>query len=68
MSGIARGVAVCRDYASKRSVFGKRLNEHPLQIKVLADMEVTFRANLIFLLNLSVWFSKMQAETATLTE
>ncbi|KRX10929.1 Acyl-CoA dehydrogenase/oxidase, N-terminal and middle domain [Pseudocohnilembus persalinus] len=63
-----RVIAVCRDYCDRRSVFGKKLNNHPMQIKLLSDMEVTYRGNLIFFLKSSQLFSKVQAGVATQDE
>jgi alkylation response protein AidB-like acyl-CoA dehydrogenase len=38
-----RGVAVARDFASRRSVFGKLLQNQPLHLSTLADMEAEVR-------------------------
>lgn len=43
VAGMRRMVALCRDYSSRRAVFGAKLSDVPLQVKVLSDMEVTFR-------------------------
>jgi len=40
---IRRGVAVARDFASRRQVFGKLLMNHPLHLSTLADMEAELR-------------------------
>lgn len=39
-----RGLALARDYASKRLAFGKPLSQTPLHLETLADLEVEFRA------------------------
>jgi len=39
-----RGIALARDYANKRSAFGKRLSEQPLHCETLAALEVEFEA------------------------
>mgnify|MGYP002390015357 CR=1 FL=1 len=44
-----RGVNVARQYAEHRAAFGARVVEHPLQRRVLAEMEVRVRASVAFL-------------------
>jgi len=39
-----RGLALARDYASRRTAFGKVLSEHPLHVETLADLEIEFQA------------------------
>ncbi len=43
-ASMRRGVALARDYASKRRAFGKLLAEQPLHQETLADLEVEFEA------------------------
>ena len=38
---IRRGLALARDYAQKRTAFGKKLIEHPLHQETLADLQAT---------------------------
>lgn len=64
VGGMRRMIALCRDYSDRRAVFGNKLSNTPLQVKVLSDMEVVFRGNLIFLLRNGYWLSKEQANTA----
>lgn len=63
-----RTTALVRDYMDRRSVFGKKLMDLPMQVKLLSDMEITFRGNLIFYLKISQLFGKVQESTATLDE
>jgi alkylation response protein AidB-like acyl-CoA dehydrogenase len=39
-----RGIALVRDYAPKRHVFGKPLHRQPLHVETLADMQVELEA------------------------
>jgi putative acyl-CoA dehydrogenase len=40
-----RGLALARDYATRRHVFGRPLSEHPLHIETLAALQVDFEAS-----------------------
>ncbi|MGH7649428.1 MAG: acyl-CoA dehydrogenase family protein, partial [Gemmatimonadaceae bacterium] len=40
VAGMRRAVALARDYARRRSAFGKPLSEHPLHVDTLAAMQV----------------------------
>lgn len=42
---LRRGLALARDYAHKRSVFGKLLADQPLHLETLASLEVDFQAS-----------------------
>src|SRR5690606_6940864 len=59
LSGMRRLIAISRDYATRRTVFGKKLCDVPLHTRVLAKMEAEFRGclhllfNTIYLLGLS---------------
>lgn len=53
ISGMRRAIALVRDYSSRRKIGNKLLNEMPLQVRVLANMELTHRGNLIFYLNIA---------------
>ena len=57
---IRRGLALARDYAERRIIGKTKLSEMPLQVRVLSDLEVIHRGNLIFYLRLSQLFSKEQ--------
>jgi acyl-CoA dehydrogenase len=44
MAGVRRGLALARDYASKRVVFGNTLSKKPLHIHTLAGLQAEFEA------------------------
>ena len=39
-----RGIALARDYAHRRTAFGRLLCQHPLHVETLADLETEFQA------------------------
>ncbi|KAI8977138.1 acyl-CoA dehydrogenase/oxidase C-terminal [Mycotypha africana] len=41
---LRRSLAIAKDFAGKRQAFGKRLDQTPLHITTLADLELVFRA------------------------
>lgn len=63
VSAMKRIITLSRDYASRRIIGKSKLSEMPLQVRVLAHLEVTHRANLIFFLKISELFSKEHAKT-----
>ena len=58
-----RGLALARDYASRRNIGKHKLQDMPLQLRVLSELEVKHRGNLILYLRLSELFSKEQSQT-----
>ena len=44
LSGMRRSLALARDYANRREVFGKFLIDQPLHVETLADLAVEFQA------------------------
>ena len=48
-----RGIALVRDYSSRRIIGNKKLAEYPLHLRVLADLDIIHRGNLIFYLKIS---------------
>jgi putative acyl-CoA dehydrogenase len=44
LSGMRRALALARDYAQRREVFGKQLIDQPLHVETLADLAVEFQA------------------------
>lgn len=42
VAGMRRGIALARDYATKRRAFGKTLSEHPLHVQTLAELQVEY--------------------------
>lgn len=45
VSSMRRGIAIARDYASRRKAFGKSLIEQPLHVATLARMQVAFEGS-----------------------
>lgn len=58
-------IALVRDYSGKRIVGSQPLSSYALHTALLSDLEVTYRANLIFYLTLAEYFSKEQAGNAS---
>lgn len=54
VGGSRRAVALARDYASRRKVFGSTLSVQPLHLATLADMECELRGALYFILDVCV--------------
>ena len=44
VGGMRRALALARDYAARRSAFGKRLADQPLHVETLADLDARVRA------------------------
>lgn len=42
IGGMSRGLMLARDYARRRSAFGRPLTEHPLHLRTLADLQIEF--------------------------
>ncbi len=45
VAGMRRALALARDYATRRSAFGKALVEQPLHVATLAELEARYRAS-----------------------
>lgn len=57
--GVMRRIlALARDYSGRRRIGKSTLSNMPLQVRVLAHLEVTHRANLAFYLSIAELFSK----------
>lgn len=61
-----RGMMLTKDYATKRIAFGKKLIEHPLHLKTLAELQVLCDANVHLLFFVSTLLGK--DETSNLDE
>ena len=57
-----RGIALVRDYSDRRIIGRHKLADLPLHLRVLSDLDVIHRGNLIFYLKISELFSKEHAE------
>ena len=53
-----RIVALSRDYTDRRFIGKNKLSKMPLQVRVLSNLEVTHRANLVFYLKIAQIVSK----------
>lgn len=60
-----RAISLARDYADRRVIGKVKLSSLPLQLRVLSQLEVVHRGNLILLLRLCELFSKEQSNTIT---
>lgn len=60
-----RGIAIARDYASRRKVFGKVLSNQPLHLTTLSQMECEFRGALQLVLDVSLLLGKTECNKAT---
>lgn len=55
-----RMLALMRDYAERRKVFGKKLSEQPLHLRTISDLEVTFRGTLHFFMDVVLLLGKSE--------
>jgi putative acyl-CoA dehydrogenase len=65
---IARSLALAKDYAKKRVVFGKRLSEQPLHLQTLADLETEFQATLLTVFHLAHLLGREETGSATVED
>eukprot|EP01129_Flabellula_baltica_P013597 TRINITY_DN6343_c0_g1_i2.p1 TRINITY_DN6343_c0_g1~~TRINITY_DN6343_c0_g1_i2.p1 ORF type:complete len:393 (-),score=97.90 TRINITY_DN6343_c0_g1_i2:2167-3345(-) len=65
VSAIRVALALARDYASRRSVFGKLLKDQPLHLSALASMEVEYRASMQFFINITNLLGLVETGKAT---
>eukprot|EP01118_Nematostelium_gracile_P012687 TRINITY_DN4670_c0_g1_i3.p1 TRINITY_DN4670_c0_g1~~TRINITY_DN4670_c0_g1_i3.p1 ORF type:complete len:275 (+),score=83.59 TRINITY_DN4670_c0_g1_i3:346-1170(+) len=57
-----RAIAIARDYAHRRVVSGKSLDQQPLHLSTLSEMEIQFRGALQLLLDVLILFGKSEIE------
>ena len=60
IASMRRVLALARDFADRRVAFGKKLNQLPLQVQVLADLERRYRGNLLFVLYAAKLLGKIE--------
>lgn len=60
VSSMRRALAIARDYADRRSVFGEKLSSHRLHKETLFSMEIKLRGNLLWVLYLSRLLEKVE--------
>ena len=65
VSYMRRGLALAEDYAQKRRVFDKLLNEQPLHREVLTDLRAEFTGALHLVLHLGVLLGREEAGSAS---
>eukprot|EP01122_Echinamoeba_exundans_P013982 TRINITY_DN622_c0_g1_i8.p1 TRINITY_DN622_c0_g1~~TRINITY_DN622_c0_g1_i8.p1 ORF type:complete len:952 (+),score=155.20 TRINITY_DN622_c0_g1_i8:2977-5832(+) len=65
VGGARRAVAIARDYASRRKVFGNKLCDQPLHLATLADMECELRGALYLTLDVCVLQGLVEVHKAT---
>jgi putative acyl-CoA dehydrogenase len=63
-----RGLALARDYASRRHAFGRPLSEQPLHIETLAGLQVSFEGSFHLVFFAAQLLGKEEAGTATVQE
>jgi putative acyl-CoA dehydrogenase len=63
-----RAIALVRDYAFRRRVFGKLLAEQPLHLHTLATLEVEYRGCLLFCMRVSQLSGSYSVRSAHLSE
>lgn len=64
-SGMARATFLAKDYAARRSAFGKRLIEHPLHARTLRELEGETAAALALCFEVADLLGKSEAGTAS---
>lgn len=68
VSSMRRCLALMRDYAGRRTVFGKLLAEQPLHLETLAGLDVEFRAGLVLTLRTLELLGKEECGQASADE
>ncbi|KAM3610272.1 uncharacterized protein V6R79_001692 [Siganus canaliculatus] len=64
-AAMRRVVQLARDYATRRTVFGKLLKDHPLHMQTLARMEVESRAAFLLLMDVCRLLGREECGIAT---
>lgn len=65
VAGMRRGLALARDYARRRSVFGKPLAEQPLHIETLASLQVELQGAMALVFHLAALMGREETREAT---
>lgn len=63
-----RAIALARDYATKRKVFGRLLSEHGLHLETLAELQVEFTAAFHLVFHTIELLGKQETNVATESE
>lgn len=64
VSGMRRAIALARDYARRRTAFGRRLSEQPLHLETLAQLQVEFEAGLALIFHIASLMGKEECGEA----
>lgn len=65
VAGMRRAIALARDYAARREVFGKPLFAHPLHAETVAAMELEWRAGFLLAFHVVELLGMQEAGIAT---
>jgi len=65
VAGMRRAIALVRDYASRRTAFGKRLLDHPLHAETLTAMELEWQAGFLLAFEVVDLLGRQEAGDAT---
>ena len=68
VAGMRRAIALARDYAARRTAFGKRLLDHPLHRETLAAIEVEWRAGFLLAFHVVELLGKQECNAASASE
>ena len=68
VSGMRRAIALATDYATRRSAFGRRLEDQPLHVETLADMSVEYAAGFHLVARVTELLGREEAGEATADE
>jgi len=60
-----RALAIARDYASRRSVYGQLLSDNMLHLSTLADLEIEFRGLIHFLIDVLIKFGRTETNKSS---
>lgn len=64
VSGMRRAIALARDYARRRSAFGRPLSEQPLHVETLAQLQVEYEAGLALVFHVASLMGKEECGEA----
>jgi alkylation response protein AidB-like acyl-CoA dehydrogenase len=65
VAGMRRAVALARDYATRRTAFGKPLIDHPLHARTLSAMELEWRAGFLLAFEVVELLGRQETGVAT---
>jgi len=65
VAGMRRAIALARDYATRRTAFGKPLSAHPLHVETIAALELEWRAGFHLAFHVAELLGKQECDTAT---